>query len=343
MKKLILKTLLFTIPFLVLYSITYLFYVKEESPDLLRMGYIPDVDMSSTAISSLKKNEKFELLSKSTKRDFKFLNIGDSFSDRGAIGYNSLLANNFTVLQVDRFIADNQIQTLINMVNGDFFTNYKIDYVILQNVERHLIDNIEKVDLNGKITVHQIDSLIHNHHFNEDNHYDFFSKTTIKFPLNCMKFFYEKNYLSNGLVYNVETNDNTLFDNGSNKLLFFYKDLYRVEKNNVFQNAENLNKILNYISKKLLEKNIHLILLPAPDKYDMYYEYIANKENFIRPIFFSNFKKLEKQYIYIDSKEILSKKIKAQKEIYFFGDTHWSPAGAQIIADEITKVVLTKK
>ncbi|TPG37516.1 alginate O-acetyltransferase AlgX-related protein [Flavobacterium pectinovorum] len=340
MRKFIFKTLLFTVPFLTLYIITSLFYSTKETPDLLRIGYIPNVSSDYRKVFDFNKPKKFELLSKSSNRKFKILTIGDSFSEQGGIGYKNILANDFSVLHVNRFISDNQIQTLIDLTNGDFFEKYKIDYIVLQNVERYIIDNSQNIDFNDKMTTHELDSLVSDFQPKEEVFkYDFFSAATLKFPISSAKFFLKKNYLSNKEVYNVQLNTTSLFSNNSDKLLFFYQDLDKTKKNNLVENSNNLNQVLNTISTKLKQKNIKLIVLPSPDKYDMYYDYIVDKKNFTKPVFFENFRKLKKDYIYIDSKEILSEQLNIQKDIYFFDDTHWSPISAKIIAYEIKKVI----
>ncbi|RKR05364.1 acetyltransferase AlgX (SGNH hydrolase-like protein) [Flavobacterium sp. 90] len=336
MRKFIFKTLLFTVPFLALYLITSLFYSTKETPDLLRLGYIPDIYQDYREAFDFSKPKKYELLSKSKHRKFEILTIGDSFSEQGAIGYKNELANDFTVLHVNRFISDNQIQTLMNLVNGDFFETYKINYVVLQNVERYIIDNSENIDSNGKLTIKDVDTLVTNAKPKKEVFkYDFFSSATLKFPLSSTLFFIKENYLSNKQVYNVQLNTKSLFSNNSDKLLFFYQDFTQTNKNNLVENSEKLNAILNAISGKLKQKNIKLIVLPSPDKYDMYYDYIVDKKSFTKPLFFENFKKLKKDYIYIDSKEILSEKLKTQKDIYFYDDTHWSPIASKLIANEI--------
>ncbi|WP_337965712.1 hypothetical protein [uncultured Flavobacterium sp.] len=336
MRKFIFKTLLFTLPFLALYSFTYLFYSTAESPDLLRLGYIPNIYKSYREVFDFDKAKKFELLSKSSNRKFEILTIGDSFSEQNVIGYKNELANDFTVLHVDRFISHNQIQTLMNLVKGDFFDKYKIKYVVLQNVERYIIDNSEEIDPNCTLTTNDIDTLVANHKAKEEVFkYGFFSRATLKFPLSSAKFFLKNNYISNEVVYNVQLNTKSLFSNNSDKLLFYFQDLAKVEKNNLVENSKNLNDILNTISEKLQQKNVKLIVLPSPDKYDLYYDYILDKKNFTKPLFFDNFKKLKKDYIYIDSKEILSEKMKTEKDIYFFDDTHWSPVSSKLIANEI--------
>ncbi|WP_343586799.1 hypothetical protein [Flavobacterium sp.] len=281
---------------------------------------------------------KFELLSKTQNKKFKILTIGDSFSNRGSIGYNNMLADHFSVLNADTFRTENQFQTIVKLINGDFFSSYKIDYVILQNIERNIIYNAENTDFEKKIYVNEIDSLIKNHHGKYQNYgYELFSKTTLRFPFTFPKFFFKKNYLSNNKVFNLELNHDILFSNNSNKLLFYNLDLYALERNNTMAKVESLNNKLNFLAKKLEQKNVKLIVLPAPDKYDMYYSYIEDKTNFVKPLFFENLKKVNKNYIYIDSKELLSKNMRNKKDIYYFGDTHWSPVAAKLIAEEIGK------
>lgn len=337
MKRFILKSSLFIVPFFFLFTITSLFYSESESPDLLRLGLIPNIYKNYRNNDTQVKEEKFVKLSSTKKNTFKIMTIGDSFSEQGANGYNNFLAEDFSLLHVDRFISRNQIQTLINLCNGDFFDTYHIEYVILQNVERNIINNIQNIRLNDSIMLNEIDSLIFNHKTKKVDHsYNLFSKTTIKFPLYYLpKFFVKKNYLSNELVYNVELNSSSLFSNKSNKLLFYYQDLESTDKNNIKENIECLNIILNAIAEKLQHRNIKLIVLPSPDKYDLYYDYITEKKDFKKPIFFDLMKGEKKEYIYIDAKEILASKMRNTQDVYFYDDTHWSPIAAKIIADKI--------
>jgi hypothetical protein len=340
MRKFICKTAFFVTPFLGLYIITFLFYTTDAG-DLLRVGYIPCTDKKYRQnFTSFDNDIKFSKLSEAKEKEYKFLTIGDSFSEKGGKGYQNTLANDFSVLHIDRFISTNQIQRLIDLSNGNFFDNYHIQYVILQVVERNLTDDIKKIDCCTKIDVHQIDSMIMNHKTQQDKYqYNFFSHETLGFPLYALKYFINKNYLSNEQVYNVEINTKSLFSNNLNKLLFFCEDLNKTEQNNLLENAHELNNVLNKLSKKLKEKNITLIFLPSPDKYDLYHDYIVNKQNLTKPVFFDNFRKLCKEYIYIDSKEILSKELKNKKDIYYFDDTHWSPVAAELIAQKIKEEI----
>lgn len=342
MKRFISKTAIFVIPFLVLYIITFLFFTVDAG-DLLRIGFIPSTDKKYRQnFASYNHEIKFNELSKSKQKTYKILTIGDSFSEQGKSGYQNILANNFSVLHVDRFISNNQIQKLVELCNGNFFDTYKVQYVILQVVERALVEDIKNIDSKARIDIQQIDSTILNHKPEQNkDEYNFFSRTTLRFPYSALKYFTDKNYLSNEQVYNVELNTTSLFSNNSNKLLFYHKDLINTEQNNLPENAIKLNKILNQLSQKLKEKNITLIFLPSPDKYDMYYDHIADKKTFTKPIFFDNFKKLNKEFIYINSKEILTKELSNKKDIYYFDDTHWSPIASGLITQKIKEEIIS--
>ncbi len=334
MKRIIFKTSFFTAPFILLYLLCVLFYSDTEKPDLLRLGLIPNVYRDYYQNFYFYQNEKFDKLSKQTKKKYQLLIIGDSFSGQRGWGYRNLLAENFDVLYVDRFISKNQIQTLINFSNGDFFDVYKVDFVILQNIERNVIHNIENIKLNGRVSLSEIDSIILADKGARSEEYQFFSQITVKFPLYYFpRFYLQKNYLSNNLVYNLELNTNSLFSNGSNKLLFYYSDLIATGKNNNKDKVDSLNMVLNAISHKLSQRGIKLIFLPSPDKYDFYYEFISEKNRCPKPLFFHLMGEVEKDYIYINSKEILTSKM--EKDMYFYDDTHWSPIASKIIAAEI--------
>lgn len=346
MKRFISKTAFFVAPFLVLYIITYSFSTAGEG-DLLRLGYLPCTDKNYRQnFTSFNHAIKYTELSESKEKGktYTIMTIGDSFSEQDGSGYKNVLANDFSVLHIDHFILNNQIQKLIELCNGNFFDTYKVQYVILQYVERNLPDNIQKIDYNARVTTQQIDSIIINHKpQQEQDEYDFFSRTTLRFPYLAFKYFTKTNYLSNGQVYNFELNTASLFSNHSNKLLFYYDDLNNTAKNNLPETAIKLNQILNRLSEKLKEKNITLIFLPSPDKYDLYYDYIIDKKSLVKPIFFDNFKKLHKEFIYINSKEILAEELNRKKDIYYFDDTHWSPIAASLIGQKIKEAIQTHK
>lgn len=352
MRKFIFKSAVFIIPFSILYLIAFTYNSAIEHADVIRMGCFPNVYKDYKAIFPSNTPIKFEKLSETKNKKFKIMTIGDSFSDQKGEGYINALTHDFSVLYVDRYLSNNQVQTLINLLNGDFFDHYELEYVILENVQRQAIDNIESLNFSSKTMLSEIDSLIQDNQMQqskastkrESNLPKLFSKNTLEFPLHHMyRFYTDKNYLANELVYNLELDTNAFFSNQSNKLLFYFYDLISVEKNNAFKNVVKLDSTLNEIQTKLSEKGIQLIYLPCPDKYDLYYDHISDKTNFPKPLFFEHLRKLKKDYIYIDSKAILSKHLKTSKDIYYYDDTHWSPVATKFIAKEIRAKIYQHK
>ncbi|MFA9189938.1 hypothetical protein AAGV28_01025 [Flavobacterium sp. FZUC8N2.13] len=345
MIKFISKTAFFIVPFFLLYIIKFLF-LSENTGDLLRIGLLPGIDKEyRQKIISSGNKMMFDELSTSKDKTYKILTIGDSFSEQGKDGYQNFLVNDFSVLHINRFISNfNQIQKLIELCQGDFFDTYKIQYVVLEGVERHLIDNIKNINNKGKIDIKQIDSLIINHTTPKDKEEDnFFSSTIFKFPYSALKYYTDKNYISNKQVFVFELNTRLLFSNNSNELLFYNLDFDKTKQNNVAENATKLNDILNNLSDKLKEKNIKLIFLPCPDKYSLYYDYILDKKSLLKPVFFDNFKKLNKKYLYIDSKEVLSEQLNTKKDLYYFDDSHWSPVASELVAKKIKEAIMLEK
>lgn len=86
---------------------------------------------------------------------------------------------------------------------------------------------------------------------------------------------------------------------------------------------------------KILHINKKLTNFRAPDKYNVYYDYIEFKKH-PRNTFFSKIRPLPKRYNFIDTKFILEEAIKkGQKDIYHVDDTHWSYKASEIIAENI--------
>jgi hypothetical protein len=156
LKKFKIKLIPFVLPFLVLFFIKIVFYTDKEG-DLLRIGYIPkSFHYKKDGLKYAGKNN-VENISTTKKTNFKILIIGDSFSE-GESSFSNHLTKNFSVLHIERFVSINQIQTLVDLINGDFFDYYKFDYVILENIERHVIVLSENIEFTRKVMKYQVDS-----------------------------------------------------------------------------------------------------------------------------------------------------------------------------------------
>ncbi len=349
MKKLLIKTSLFILPF-VFFSIINHFFYKEEG-DLVRMGYLytnpsPKSNVSNQFLSTIDTN--FLHISKidtHLNNTFDIFTIGDSFSEQEGLGYqNFITKKNSSVLHFDRFLSHpNQIQRLIEIANGDLLDSLKINYILLQVVERSILRDCNNLDFSKSITLNSIKKSIAKQK-NKKNTIkkDFFFNTkTIKAPFfNIQYLFIDKPI--GAKTYKVKTNTNTLFSGNPDNLLFYYDDVNRLDKKNNLYEIEQVNTVLNKINTLLSNKNIKLLVMISPDKYDVYYPYIQNKKMYSKPIFFSHFDSLKKSYIYIPTFKILSKASKQKQNLYYYDDTHWSPIAAKIIADEVSKIINKK-
>jgi hypothetical protein len=307
MRKFIVKALFFSLPIAFLFVFTFVFYTTEKG-DLIRIGYIINKgDYRSIFKKELvQKNfyTKVSSLNFNQQKKFTVLTIGDSFSGQNGYGYKNYLAQkpNISVLHLDRFLTKNPIETTFGILNSDLLKTIKVDYIILQSVERHITKRVKKIDKSRIMTTDSLKIQIKEHDDNlkqEIEKENFPSQRMINFPLQNLLYFFDDNAYGSD-VYQVTTNK-TLFSKDNNRLLFLSSDLKAVKDNNKEQSLAQLNTTLNELSNRLGEKGIRLIVLPSPDKYDFYYDYIINKKKYPKPLFFERFEKYPKQYIYINS------------------------------------------
>jgi len=347
MKKFVLKSFVFLLPVILLFGFNKIFYVTDKG-DLIRLGYV-----MSSGLDKYKELFKEEYdqaihftnisdLNLKTENKFTVLTIGDSFSEQANFGYKNYLAQNkrIKVLHYDKFLNDNPLETVWGILKGDVLQNLKIKYIVLQSVEREMVYRAVTIKKNKSILIDSLKNDIANFDLftrdwgTKDN---LFSKTVIKFPLTNLGYLMNDNAFTSK-VYKVQTTKQ-LFSTSKKQLLFYAGDKNRAVYNSSLKSIMILNKELNILSNALGEKGIKLIVLPSPDKFSIYYEFISNKKNYPKPLFFENLRKMKKNYSYIDAKHVLSKLIEYEKDVYFYDDSHWSPIASKAIAKELERVI----
>lgn len=351
MKKFILKTSLFILPFMFLYILNTFLYNQNEG-DLIRLGYMYSNPTPKSFINSqYALTKQYTLLSEINVRDtnkFDVITIGDSFSQQDSLGYQNFLANKgLKVLHIDVFISGtNPMQTIVNLLNSNLFDYVSADYLVVQSVERGFIRRTNQIDLDMTIDLDRISNRINKYskriksRKKTTSKYDlrFFSKATFEIPITNIQYsFQPKPKYSKTYKYTSISND--LFSNAPNELLFYQADVNLMRVKNDSLNIMRSIDVVERISDKAAKRNMKLIMLVGPDKYDLYFNYIKDNENLTTPKFFEIYEQAQKNYINVDSYKVLIEKIKLEKDIYFFDDTHWSPKGAGIIADEIFEIV----
>jgi len=345
MKAFIFKASLFTLPFFLLYLMSEVL-INKNAGDLLRVGYIYN---TSEYNANLKKSYSHLPLCYNSVADTPvkqslgptILTIGDSFSDQGIFGYQNQLANidsSLNILHLKKFELHNPLQTLTAIINGDLLDSLKVNYIILQSVERAFTRRSINLSFHDTITYSEMKkeySLKKNVPKPKlKNRQKFFTDRTIKpFIINLQYLFIDKPDWS--LTYKTPTTKN-LFTYNKQELLFINEDLFDINLNNDSYHVNRLNATLNKISSLLAARGVKLIVLPAPDKFSLYYPYLVRKENYPVPEFSILFNSTyPKEYIYINSFALLGNMITEHKDIYYYDDTHWSPIAAKAIAAEI--------
>ena len=344
MKKFIFQASLFVLPFFLVHFFNSFYYSKDRG-DLARIGFLYTKEDRKQAFYD-QESELPKLYVDLSESDLKeplsytAITIGDSFSDQGKWGFQNYLArhDSLTVAHLPWGLSPNPVQTLASLVNGGFFDQQRVDYVILETVERDFADRFNLLDpdhvLNSDSLVERLHKLIPE---KPRKKVKFFSSATLKLPLINLLYFFTPKPLDSK-TYKVRTSKD-LFLNAPKNLLFYYRDLDWAMKNSDPQTIETANEILNQLGKQLSQKGIKLIFMVCPDKYDFYFSFIKKRQELPKPSLFEKLEPLEKHYLYINSKNVLSENIMKYKSIYYYDDSHWSPTGARIIGDELARII----
>jgi len=324
-------------------SINYIFY-ETSGGDLNRIGKI-SIQKEYRNIfkdafqKQIKYHDLFEIdLNKESS--INILTIGDSFSKQGVIGYQNYLSSyNLNIFNIRTGLNDNTndpMQLVFSIVNGNILDKLKVDYIILEEVERSFVRSGQKVDMNRIIMAKDYNKIYgRKENLKEKKNalldLGIFQDMTLYFFWNIFYSFDERAYTSKVCKVNLTKK---LFSTKKNELLFYFDDIDDI-KYNTRESVKGLNEKLNILSKKLNEKRVKLIVLPAPDKYDLY-DHFIEKNHFPKNNFFDYMKEEKKEYIYINSKDLLLEHVNnGAKDVYFADDTHWSPIASEIIAKKI--------
>jgi hypothetical protein len=275
----------------------------------------------------------------------KIFTVGDSFSMQDNYGYQNYLAqyedNDIINFDFDRFDVPNYnpLQFLSQIANGDVLEELDVDYVILESVVREFVKINRSLNQDSSIHLNELK----NEFFKEDieNHN---SSRTFSNYVNDLKSHYfnslaykfqKKPFRSD--VYKVETTGQ-LFSINTNDLLFYSRDIETIKNANL-EHIKTLNSNLNTLSKTLNDKGIKLIVVASVDKYDLYSNYILENEFQPNP-FFSLIDDLDKDYIFINTKNILQPLIESGvKDVFFYDDTHWSPKASRYVARVLNEAI----
>ncbi len=345
MRKFVSRMLLLVVPLLFL-SANYLGYQKSGG-DLNRIGKVSvDHDYRKVFSSIMASGRLYTELSQlrgSGDVTVDVLAVGDSFSQQGAGGYQNFLTSEhgLSVLNIDsaNYHLDNPLQVVSTISNASFVSSIRPRVIVLESIERRFslraarLDRNESLDLAGFKARYGRPEPIDESEPPLD--LGLFPDMTKYFLFGVFRRLSPNAFFSQ--VYDVRLRKE-LFTTRPDRLLFFHEDV-----DNAHFGAEGyvavLNDELNRIGKRLAALGITLVVLPSPDKYDMYRSFIVDgglPEN----RFFDSMRVLEKNYQYVDTKSLLEPYLEGGiKDLYYADDTHWSPLASSIVAGEIASRV----
>lgn len=344
MRPFLIKILLFLLPVVGLLIYGDKNYTKSGG-DLSRLGKVPfPIDYQKNFIETYslpKQWYNYTELKNKSQLAIDVFTIGDSFSAQGSFGYQNVLANKYhlSVLNFDYWSYQlddyDPMSFLKYALSSNIIDSLDVKFVLLECVERDFIKYLGRDGLKYK---HLTKKAIIHHPMRDVDSYNF------KDRLHDSKLF-----LFNSILYEFSPKPFTtdvcrlklkqpLFTEHSDELIFYNRDVSTIDRNNA-KTMTKLNNELNVISHLLMSKGVQLIVVPAVDKYDLYSSYIV--DNPYKPNrFFDLFEGLEKDYLYLNTKSVLSQHLVANElDIYFADDTHWSPKGAEIIAKHIDSLI----
>lgn len=297
--------------------------------DLARIGYIREVLVPRRFHVDLPRRHFDYRAWKGERVDV--LTVGDSFSFGGGRGRNAFYQDyiatlqGLSVLNVPIYRED-QLHTVILLLNNGWLDRVRPRFVLIEAVERSCIggfaremdfratEPMEKIDRDYRSRVYDYETTLPPVGFVNDGNFKYVLYSLL-YP------FSDRAYFSK--VCKVKL-DRPLFYAGNGRtLLFGVFDLLDLPKSND-ATVGKLNENLNRLAGMLKERNIRLLFLPAPDKYNLYREYLAEKK-YPESRFFELLRPLPKDYDFIDTKRILGEELaKGTADLYHPDDSHWT-------------------
>lgn len=348
------KIIFFTITFFVLYNlIIWNFYTKNilirsdktiVTGDLSRIGYLEGFIYKRKNQFNLEKLHLNHDYDKNSKVDI--LTIGDSFSNGEAGGlnryYQDYIASlgKYNVLNISQIKdTNNYIESILFLLKTSFFKNKGIKYILIESTERRLVQRFSgSIDFNKSYDTNKINIDNYINVVNNDNKLPdlgFINNGNFKFLVYSLGYLFSPNaFISK--VYLEKLDNNYFSHKNGNMLLFYDKDISSMKFNSE-ENIKSINNNFNLLAKELKKENVELIFMPIVNKFNLYSEHLIDKNKYPRSNFFEEFRKLPKDYIFIDTKKILVKYLNKEKDLFYIDDTHWSYKSSLMVSKDIIK------
>ena len=332
--------------FILYHSIVWIFYSSKIFGRTDHL-YIGDLGRTSYQLESLYPRKLEYTLEKKHigeqdwhHQNIDVLTIGDSFSnaDTGGLNpyYQDFLATkyNLNILNLKRDSKTiKMFDFIVYLYNSGILKKLHPKAIIIESVERFVYDRFAK-KINFQYNDFNISSL--NSIAEKTKEHDSFIPSlllinTANYKLPYYTFMYHFKYNAHKSIPRLKLSK-TVFSNleYGKKLLITYEDIQGIKNDS--DKVIQINDNFNILARMLKTLNIKLFFMPAPDRYDLYYNFIKNSP-YQKNQFFDLIRPLEKEYIFIDTKAILQKAINSNiLDIYYPDDAHWTFKASNLIA-----------
>lgn len=272
------------------------------------------------------------------------ITIGDSFSVGGGEGrnkyYQDYIAsiNGMTVLNIPTYKFDNMVfnampvATLAALYHGGWLDRIKPRYVLIESVERYSIPRlVTHFDLNVRVKPQELERYYRTTRLGGSINQDvtFINEANFKFLYYSLMYHFSEHAFRRLVVKTRLTKP--MFSGKQGDMLLVHCDDIQQSPLATALNIRSANDNLNALARMLRSKGITLIFMPVVDKLNLYRPYLKN-DGYPRSIFFEELRKLPKEYLFVDTKAILSKAIdEGELDLFHQDDTHWTWKASQRI------------
>jgi len=331
----------------------------RNAGDLLRIGYILGHVSQRQNVDDLPK--RHIRMDQYNGQPIDLMTVGDSFSMGGGGGrnkyYQDYIASlqGMTVLSVPNLPSNTAaaeeidaapVTTLAKLINSGYLDKVKPKYLLLESVERFTINRLTRhLSLKETAAIEDVERIFSKQPAAEkrevtaafDLH--FINNGNWKFIGNNLQYLFRDE--AKGSKVFISKLNRRFFSSAPGNRLIFYVDDIKSSKLSTPASVAEANQNLNRLAAVLKAKGITLIFMPIVDKLDLYHPYLVTNR-YPQNSFFEELRKLPKDYLYIDTKAILSAALeKGELDIYHQDDSHWTWKASEAIFSSIKIPELT--
>lgn len=328
MKRFTLKSLLYSVPIIIPIIIFVFFINPYLLGDIGPLGYVT-FPKNYGKYTLKEKNKMINCgYNYSALNDSCILTIGDSFSEGISYNYFLNLKTDYNVVNLAK-----QVHTVSPFTRFLYLskTQNLPRIVIVETVERHLVERLCELSVSSStelmIAKNGIDTLIISNKKSKQ-------KTILEKTQEWAK---RKIGYKNPIEFSMLNKECFTCKGKEKSLYFYYEDI-----NKIPQKEGSLNKaIMNLDSLFTYAESIgvELYVLVAADKYDIYQDYIIDNP-YPKQDLLERLSIVYPHSKIINSKDTLSKMVaKGVLDVYWCNNTHWSPMGAEAVADMIVEKI----